>query len=446
MGLFGFQIMAGYLNSYQAEFYSTAMHAQLAVTGILILIVRVVSAVFDPIVGGMIEKKGKFKPFILLSAPALFVTTVAIFIPVPLSGFWLYAYIFITFLLYSMSATLGDVPSQAIASVATPNPVERTNLVSFSNTMKTIGFSAAAAVIPVVCILVPGGSAVITEGGAPDAAISVTEYTVTAIVVSGAGCLLFLLIYFFSKERVPHAPLADKKLSFKDIIGVMKGNKPFLLVIISCFLGFGRQIQTGISVQAANAVMGGQNFLLVLGLPGGIGALVSMALIPVLIKKFGEKNVYIGMSLYGLAISLVTFFIGYSNVPVMLIFLFLTGLQFGVVNLLPVVMTADSVDYNELKTGKRAEGTLYAVLSLTIKVTMAMSTALGLILVNLAGYNVDLGGAQADPTKNFVYFAFAAVPGIFSLLSIIPILKYDISGKKKIEIAAALQEKRALEK
>jgi GPH family glycoside/pentoside/hexuronide:cation symporter/probable glucitol transport protein GutA len=440
LGLFGFQLIFGYLNSYQAEFYVTAMKADFALVGIFILIVKVVSAVFDPFVGNMIEKRGKLKPFILLSVPLLLATTVWIFTPVPLSGAGLYVYIFFTFLLFSMSASLGDIPSQAIASVATPNPTERTNLVSISGTFKAIGLSASAAVIPVVCLIVPGGSAVITEGGAADASISVGEFRISAVVIAILGCALFLLIYFLNKERVPYFA---EKTTFRDMKKALSNNKPFMLVILSCFLGFGRQIQTGIGIQAANTIMGGQNLVLVIGLPGAIGSVIGMALIPVLIKKFGEKKTYIGVSLYGFILSMTTFFIGYNNLVVMLIFLFFTALQFGVVNLLPLVMTADSVDYYEYKTGKRAEGTFYAVLSLTVKVTLAMGTALGLILVNISGYDINIL-TQPPETKTLVYFAYAAVPGISCLLSIIPILKYDLSDKKKAGIAAELQKRREL--
>ena len=69
VGLFGFQAIVGFLNSYQAEFYGATMAADLAVVGILLHIVRIVSAGFDPVVGNMIERKnskrGKLKPFIL---------------------------------------------------------------------------------------------------------------------------------------------------------------------------------------------------------------------------------------------------------------------------------------------------------------------------------------------------------------------------------------------
>ena len=41
-----------------------------------------------------------------------------------------------------------------------------------------------------------------------------------------------------------------------------------------------------------------------------------------------------------------------------------------------------------------------------------------------------------------MFFAYAVVPGILSLLSAVPIFKYDIVGKKKQEISDALQARR----
>ena len=52
--------------------------------------------------------------------------------------------------------------------------------------------------------------------------------------------MLFGLIPLLNKERVPYT--AGDKISFKDMMGALKSNKPFMLVIISYFLGFGRQM------------------------------------------------------------------------------------------------------------------------------------------------------------------------------------------------------------
>ena len=59
-----------------------------------------------------------------------------------------YVYIFITFLIWCLGMTLADVPTQGIAAVLTPNPDERTNVVSIANTAKQVGFAACAVIVP----------------------------------------------------------------------------------------------------------------------------------------------------------------------------------------------------------------------------------------------------------------------------------------------------------
>ncbi len=447
LGLFGFQAIVGFLNSYQAEFYHAQLAANLAVVGVLILAVKVVSAVFDPVVGNLIERgkssKGKLRPFILYSLLPLAVTTVVIFIRVPLTGFALYAYIFITFLLWSMAMTLGDVPSQAIAAVLTPEPTERTNVISIANTFKQIGFSAAAVLVPVVCLLVPGGSRVFgIPEGEKDAPISASEYLAAAVLAAVLGCALFSLIYFWNKERVTYA---SETMTFREMFASLRENKPLMLVILSYFLGAGRQMAMAIQVQTSNALLGSENYVLALGISMAVGSMLSMALTPVLIKKMGEKPAYIALSVYGFAVSLLAFFVYVfvtDNMVVMFVFLFLSGLQFGAVTLMPMIMVTDCVDHEEYRTGKRREGPAFSVLTLTIKVCLAIGAALGLILVQASGYQAQAAEVTRH-TKNVIYFAYVAMPGIFSLLSVFPILKYDLTGEKKKQIAQALQQRRA---
>ncbi|MBR5113148.1 MAG: MFS transporter [Clostridia bacterium] len=454
LGLFGFQAIVGLLNSYQAEFYGSIMGASLAVVGIIILVAKVVSAIFDPIVGNKIEgtnsKLGKFKPFILASIPVLLIFTAIVFFDIPglhfdKAGNKLYIYIFVTFLFWCLGMTLADVPTQGIASVLTPDANERTNVVSIANTAKQIGFAACAVIVPIICLIIPEGSKVLVKKGETDTPMIAGEYFWSALATAAAGCLLMALIVLWNKERVPYT--AGEKNTFKDMIGAIKGNKPLILVIVSYFLGFGRQMAMGIQVQAANALIGSQNLVIILGITTAIGSMISMAITPVLIKKLGEKVTYLALSIYGFVISVAAYIVfAYvtNNQIVMYVFLFLIGLQFSAVTLMPMIMTADCVDYYEYETGKRKEGPVYALLSLTIKVCLALGTALGLIFVGKSGYSEALAAGEAfsDSTKNMIFFAYTAMPGILALLSAIPIFKYDIYGEKKAKISAELQARR----
>ena len=460
LGLFGFQAIVGLLNSYQAEFDSSILGADIAIVGILILIAKIVSAVFDPIVGNMIDrsksKNGKFKSMIMYSLAPLLIMTAIVFLKVPFTGVGLYVWIFVTYLIWSLAMTLGDVPSQGIASVLTPNPTERTNVVSISNTFKQVGFSACVVIVPIVCLIIPNGSKVFVASGETDTPMISSEYFFTALLTAVLGCVLFALIPMLNKERVAY--VATEKTTFKDMIGALKNNKPFMLVIVSYFLGFGRQMAMGIQVQAANVILGSQNLVAVLGIVTAVGSMISMALCPVLIKKMGEKKTYILLSVYGFVVSVLSFVVGHfyfispENKVLMVLFylsLFLIGLQFGAVTLMPMIMTADCVDYYEYETGKRMEGAAYSILTLTIKVCLALGTALGLVFIQVSGYSdtvTQIANGTATGfdlgTKDLVFFAYTVVPGILALLSIFPIFKYDVVGEKKAKIASELAARR----
>ena len=392
LGLFGFQAIVGLLNSYQAEFDGSILGANVSLVAILILVAKIVSAVADPVVGNLVDrshsKLGKFKSMILYSIAPLLIFTAIVFVKVPFKGVGLYVWIFLTYLVWSIAMTMGDVPSQGIASVLTPNPTERTNVVSISNTFKQICFSACDVIVPIVCLIIPGGSKVFVKSGETDTPMISTEYFFTALLTAILGCVLFALIPIINKERVTNT--AQEKTTFKDMVAALKNNKPFMLVIISYFLGFGRQMAMGIQVQAATVILGSQNLVAVLGIVTAVGSMISMALCPLLIKKLNERNAYILLSVYGFAASVFSFVIGHfwfqspKNMVLTVLFyasLFLIGLQFGAVTLMPMIMTADTVDYYEHETGKRMEGACYSILTLTIKVCLALGTAVGLIFV-----------------------------------------------------------------
>ena len=454
LGLFGFQAIVGLLFTYQAEFSGSILGANVIVVAILVLIAKIISAAADPVVGNLIDrsksKLGKFKSMIVYSLAPLLISTVIIFVNVKFTGVGLYIWIFIVSLIWSIAMTMGDVPSQGIAAALTPNPTERTNVVSISNTAKQIGFSACAVIVPIVCLIVPQGSQVIGFEGDQDTPMNAPEFLGVGILTAIFGCLLFALIPLINKERVTNA--SSETVGFKEMFMALKSNKPFMLVIISYFLGFGRQMAMGIQVQAATIILGSQNLVIVLGIVTAIGSMISMAICPFLIKKLNEKKTYILLSVYGFAASIFSFVIGHfwfanpKNMVLTILFyasLFLIGLQFGAVTLMPMIMTADCVDAYEYETGKRMEGACYSILTLTIKVCLALGMAVGLVFVGASGYYEALNAQNFEScNKDVIFFAYTALPGILALLSVIPMLKYDIVGEKKEKISKALAERR----
>ncbi len=438
VGLLGLQLLVGILNSYHAEFLVGNMGADFAVLGVITLCVKLLSSVFDLVIGNRIDRRqskmGKLKPFMLYALAPCVVLTILLFLRVPLRGALFYSYLFVVFLLWNVAIALGDVPSQAFSSVLTPNPTERTALLSVANTLKGLGLAASGVLVPALCLLIPGGSNIFSEQDAP---ISYREYILSAAIISVAGMALFSLMIGYNKERVPYSA---EKLSFRDMAFVFRDNRPLKLITFSGLLGSGRMIQTGISVQTSNVVFGSQGLQFLFTFIG-IGQLAATLLLPFLCKKLGEKWCYISLCIFGFFSSLLTFFVGTENRVLMFSCMFLLGFQFAGALVMPAILVADSVDYYEYKTGKRIEGSAFAIMTLTTKVTLALSTALGLLMLRVAGY--DPGAAAfSDFTRSTVYFAYVAFPGIFNLLSILPMLRYDLYGKKKQEIVEELHRRR----
>lgn len=445
-GLFGVQMMVGLMNSYQAQFYNKTMGASFMVLGIIMLIARLTSAVADPIFGKIIDKSnfksGKLRPFILLSLVPFFILTIVIFIVVPFRGVSLYIYIFITFLLWCMAMTFADIPSQSMLCALSPLPEERNKVAGVSNILKNVGLSASVAIMPIICIATQSENGEIFE----------KQYLIAAVISAVVGGSALSLIFFFNKEKVPYQ---RNKTSIKEILKMLKLSRPMVLFLISLLLGFSRGIGVVIIAQAADALVGsitiggitigGENTIILLGITSAASSLLGMIFTPGITKKLGERATFIIMAIYGGIVTTIAFIIfvaGVTSLIFLLVSLFFVGIMYGPHSFMSMVMIADCVDYYELKTGIRAEGMHYSVLSFTVKLTAALNLALGLGLIQLSGY--DANAAEiAVRTKNIIFFALVLVPGISTLLSMIPIFFYKLSGKEKTRIAVELAEMRA---
>ena len=444
VGLFGLQMVIFYLNSYQVEFYSTAGRlttAELVAVPFLILAAKIVSAIFDPIVGNLIERKpdkgfGKLKPFVLYAAAPLVLFTVLLFVDVPISGAALLAYIFVITTLWSMAMTMADVPSQAMSAVLTPNPTERTNLIGFSGTFRSIGQAAPYVVVPVICLIVPGGAGI-------SGTLSVSEYLWNALGIGIIGTGMLILICFFNKERVPYKA---EKMNFRQMFSAIKSNKYLMLVMISYFLGcqagcYG-YTGTGGKRHSGRTEPDNHSGNFYRRRHDDIHGFDTTSN-----QKIGRKKGvcrHERIRIFILAVGVLcrhSHQIPPGRADPHAVF---DGVAVRRRHIMPMVMVADSVDYYEYKTGKRTEGVAFAVLSFSIKVTLALGSAVCLAVVfsDAVGYTATTEEFSFETSRG-VYFAYTVIPGITSLLAAIPILFYDLTGKKKADIAEALRIRRS---
>ena len=466
LGIFGVQIFIGYMNSFQTEFYNK-MYSSFDsnifyASAIIIFIAKLISCLFDPLIGAMIDKSslkgGKMRPWVLRSALPLAVLTTLIFIYIPFDQFGgkilLYVYITVTTVLWNIAMSFADIPSQGMLSLLSPDADERNVAASFSNIAKTMALALPGVFVTVVMMLL---GMIKGEGNYEDK----EYYLITALVFFVLGTALILLMYKKNKEAVESSK-SSQTVSIKEMFREMKNNKMIFIVFLINMLGFARSMGLIVCVQANGALIGKINlFGMVMdttadatwlpGILGGVSGFIGICLIPLINKKLGEKKTYIAFSVstfvFNMAVTVFywllpqdsAFRYGNTALYMIMVFQFLTGFLTAANTYIPLVMTADIVDYRLYKTGERKEGVNYAILSLSIKLSNAICVAAGLLLIAASGYTQVVYETGSIPAKmqNIIMFSYMGFVGVSALISAIPMFFYKIDNRIKSEMRKA---------
>ncbi len=189
-----------------------------------------------------------------------------------------------------------------------------------------------------------------------------------AIIIS-----VILIITFASvRERVAH-PL-EEKLSIKNSLWVIKVNTPFIILATSTVLYM-------IAVYLLAAMVNyyfKYNLRMEKMIPFAFLALFVTAaiFIPVFVfisKARGKKFAFnLGVGLLGLMLILF-YFLGDAGTTIVMLLFILGGIGFSTIYLSPWALVPDTVEYSELKTGLRREGTLFGCFFLCFKISAAVS-------------------------------------------------------------------------
>lgn len=470
LGVMGINLAIGLVNSYQAEFFNNILGANLMIFAAILLASKFISIVADFIIGNLIDranfKSGKMRPWILISAFPLAVVTMITFVFIPFkSSAGMYVYITFMTILWNVSMTLADIPSQGMLALLSNDGIEKNDAAGLANTLKSIALACPGVIVTIVGMLT--GSEVTGK----------TEYLITAGIMCGLGLVFQLLMYFKTKEVV--VSRTSSAMSFKDMFKELKNNKMLIIMFLTYILGFGRNIGLGIAVQATYILVRDGvdlSFLSFLGFEGklygpaiswaigitsAVSSMVTIVFNAAINKKLGEKKYFIGAGLYGFAISVISVIMyccggtALRSFWAILVYQFFLGFAYGPNGFLPMVMTSDIVDYQEWKTGKRTEGTQFAILSMANKLSNALSVAVGIFLIGAIGFSASkasgiietapdtISSYITDDMQNKAWIIYFLIPGLCMLASSIPMFFYKIDEKTKKQMREELAERRA---
>lgn len=448
--VFGYNLVAG---GYLSLFFTKVFGIPEEAVATMILVLGIWDTVNDPIMGGIIDRTrtryGKLRPYLLIVPIPLAIATIMLFAGPEIladtkSTVIKIVYMYISYFIWEFFYTLGDVPFWGMSTAISPSPSDRTRAISSARFISSILGGLSTTILVVMMDL--------SNSGAWGLTLS-QDFLILAVVAAVMILGLFSLAGRKTKERVVQSV---KEPSVLEGFKVMFKNKPLMLIIIGNVIGALSGLAGVFQTYYYSEVLNLNSAVLWINLPGTIFGFLTYLLIPKVKKKLDNRQIVMLNLVCRFVVGTLVFVLGLkfynTNILVISILLMIQNFVFSFFNtinmVIPTEMIGDTVDYMEWKTGERNEGVSFSVLTFVGKLTGSVSTSLGTALLpvigltfttNQAGESVTMKGEHTDL---FVWALFTCIPYLLGLLSIIPYLFYDLTGKKLEKIRADMKVRR----
>ena len=477
IGMAGQNIIYGIISSGLAFYFSNVIALPAMAISVIMAIARVWDAINDPMMGTFVDKTkskwGKCRPYLIFMPIIIMIGTILCFANgiyseannSTIQNVMIIAWAGISYILWGMLYTAADIPLWGIASRMTANESKRSNLLSLARMVAGIGGALGFVMTPIAQALapmMPGNTAQALQWA----------FIVVAIVLAIVGTILFQCAAL-AKERVDCEE--EKKRGIIDNFKIMWANKPFRRILISGIIRSPFQLLLILAMPLMTLYFGNngatadfvKNILLQYGpIAVGVfgGQFGAMALTPILCKKFEKKTIFNVMNIVsGIAFAFI--FVLYlifpttlGGVPIILLSIafLIASAGVGFIMVLQSMMIADCVDYEEHTNGTRPDGVFFSGQSFLTKLAAGLAVMIQGICYAIVGYEGDAVTSMnaalssglvtfAEEYRTFamiMFFLVSIPPAIGMILSIIPMLKYELNDKEHSRILDELNAKR----
>jgi glucuronide carrier protein len=421
-----FQMAAGFVLIY----YTDVADISASTAGTLLLVVRLLGGFTDLLAGRRVDKTatrwGRFRPYLLFgSVPLLALLVVTFSIPGGLGGTTTLVWAFLSYALFSLAYSFVNIPYGSLAAAMTQQPDERAKL------------SSARAVSAGVTILVIAVVVAPQLQGSGDLQRSLSVTTAAFAVI---GFALYLWCFATSREAVRGPAQA---VSMRETGAMIRHNRPLILLCLATLLFLtGMFSLTAVAVFYARDVLGNADLYIAMTAVQTLAMIAAAALIPVAVASVGKKRVYM-LSGVVAAIAAVGLALAPASVPALGIACYgALGVGFGAINALVFAFQADTVEFGEWRSGVRAEGASYAVLSFTRKAGQGIGGAAAAYTIGIGGY-VSGAATQSDGAVASIRVAAGIVPAVAVAAATAVMLAYPLTEKAFRSVVADLAERRA---
>lgn len=432
MGDAGCNIIFGAIMLFVNYFYTDIFGLAPALVGVMLLSIRVIDAVTDPIMGAIADRTqsrwGRFRPWILwMAAPFAFFSYLMFTTPD-----WAYSskviYAFVTYFLLSLTYTAINIPYCSLGSVITNDPKERVACQSYRFVMVGIAtLILSLSLLPMVDWFGGGDKA--------------KGYQMAMGVLAVLGMCMFLFCFTTVRERVrPAVPSNDDlKADLKDVWKNDQWVRILLLTLCNVCPGFIRMAAT---MYYVTWVMGQSTSFATLFISlGVVGMMGGSMLAKVLTDRICKLKVFFWTNIVLAIFSSGFYFLDPHATTLIVVMYFLLNILHQIPSPLHWSLMADVDDYGEWKTGKRITGISFSGNLFFLKLGLAIAGAMVGFLLSWYGY--DAGAKQQSPESiNGIVMLFTIIPGVGYLITagVVRLLKVDRELMQRIQ--ADLEKRR----
>jgi GPH family glycoside/pentoside/hexuronide:cation symporter len=322
-------------------FYTDVVGLSPAVVGTMFLVVRVIDAITDPLMGNIADKTqtkwGQFRPYLLWLALPFAAISILAFTTPDLTGNNKVIYAFVTYTLLMITYTAINIPYCGLGGVITADAKERVTVQSYRFVFAMLGgVIVASATMPMVQWFGQGDTA--------------KGYQLTMVAMSSLGCILFLLCFLGTKERVKVPVNQDLSMKFS-LKSLWQNDQWRILCLAAFYLLTGQVLRLTLAVYYVKYFLGREDLITAFLTLGVIGSMVGCALAQPLAKRICKIKAYIALQTISAIICLASLLI--SPEQVVLAFIAFIAWKFFLDMASPLLWAkmADTIDYGHKKNG-----------------------------------------------------------------------------------------------
>ena len=413
----------------------------------LVVIIRIAEIFIDPLLGNIVDntttKWGRFRPWQflggLVSALLLVVIYTGLFGLVNVNTTWFIVLFVICFVVLDVFYSLRDISYWGMIPALSSDSHERSTYTALGSFTGSIGYNGiTVVVIPIVTYFswVFTGSHAESQGG----------WTAFGIIVGLLGILTAWSVAFGTKES--QSTLRSKAQKNGGPLQAFKAlfqNDQLLWVALSYLLyAIANVATTGVLIFLFKFVLDNQAAYSMTGIIALVAGLVVAPLYPILNKRIPRRYLYIG-GMTSMIIAYIMLGIFSNNMIMVFVALVLFYVPGTMIQMTAILSLTDSIEYGQLKNGKRNEAVTLSVRPMLDKIGGAMSNGIVGFIAIAAGMTGDATAADmtAANINTFKTCAFY-VPLVLIVLSLLVFMfKVKISEKMHDDIVKQLEAKLA---